>query len=109
MIDKEYFKEIENTFFGNTIPADNTFVSDHFSTMLDLRGFIVSKGTICMNSYQVELMNHLFRICFNNDYIPSLFIKDIANISLYINEVRIIGVFPQFVKEEKVNFFINIF
>ena len=59
------------------------FIKEHYKHCLDLINPIVSDGNIIINEYQYNIMMHLFNLANSIEYIPTLFIKQIASLSSF--------------------------
>ena len=61
------------------------FIKEHYKHSLDLINPIVSDGNIIIHEYQYNRMMHLFNLSNSIEYIPTIFIKQIANLSSFKN------------------------
>ena len=61
------------------------FIKEHYKHSLELINPIVSDGNTIINEYQYNIMMHLFNLASSIEYIPSIFIKQIASLSLFKN------------------------
>ena len=59
------------------------FIKEHYKHSLELINPIVSDGNSIINEYQYNIMMHLFNLASSIEYIPSIFIKQIASLSLF--------------------------
>ncbi len=78
-------------------------IKEHFKYCLKLINPIMSEGKIQMNEFKYNIMMHLFNITNLIDYIPSLFIKQIAEISSF-NTFEVNGFFNEISKYKIRNF-----
>ena len=78
-------------------------IKEHFKYCLKLINPIMFEGKIQMNEFKYNIMMHLFNITNLIDYIPSIFIKQIAEISSF-NTFEVNGFFNEIAKYKCRNF-----
>ena len=96
---------IENNKNPHTINKD--FLKDHYKHFLKLLNPIIFKGQMVMNEYQYSLMVHLFNLCANIEYVPSVFIKQIAEMSSFTS-VELVGI-PKEIRSRKSTEFLSMY
>ena len=73
---------------------NNEFIKEHYKNCLQLISPIMSNGKIVIKEFQYNIIMHLFRLTLSLDYIPSVFIKQIAEMSSFTT-IEIEGFFAE--------------
>lgn len=93
------------TEYKNKNTNNKDFLKEHYKHFLKLLNPIVFKGQIVMNEFQYNLMMHLFTLCSQIRYVPSCFIKQIAEMSSFTT-IELVG-FPLPIKTQKSTEFLS--
>ena len=83
------------------------FLKEHYKKCLQLISPIMSNGKIIIKDFQYNIIMHLFRLTLNVDYIPSIFIKQIAEMSSFTT-IEIEGYFYE-LKSHKSSEFLSMY
>ena len=83
------------------------FIKEHFKKCLQLMSPLISNGKIILKEFQYNIIMHLFRLTLQIDYIPSAFIKQIAELSSFTN-IEIEGYFGE-LKSHKSSEFLSMY
>ena len=83
------------------------FLKDHYKKCLQLMSPLISNGKIIIKEFQYNIIMHLFRLTLQIDYIPSAFIKQIAELSSF-NSIEIEGYFGE-MKSHKSSEFLSMY
>ena len=83
------------------------FIKEHYKKCLQLISPIMSNGKIIIKEYQYNIIMHLFRLTLKIDYIPSVFIKQIAEMSTFTS-IEIEGFFGE-IKSHKNSEFLSLY
>jgi hypothetical protein len=81
------------------------FLKEHYKKCLQLISPIMSNGKIIIKEFQYNIIMHLFRLTLKVDYIPSVFIKQIAEMSSFTT-IEIEGYFGE-IKSHKSSEFLS--
>src|SRR5437870_3700251 len=93
MFENNHLRHLEkNIIESNKTTFNKKFLELHFSNILSLIDPLITDNSLIINEFQDNLLNHLFSLCFGIDYIPSIFIKKIAEISCSIHTLEYIGI-----------------
>ena len=85
----------------------NEFIKEHYKKCLQLISPIMNNGKIIIKEFQYNIIMHLFRLSLNIDYIPSVFIKQIAEMSSFTT-IEIEGFFAE-IKSHKSTEFLSMY
>ena len=85
----------------------NEFIKEHYTKCLQLISPIMYNGKIIIKEFQYNIIMHLFRLTLNIDYIPSIFIKQIAEMSSFTT-IEIEGFFAE-IKSHKSTEFLSMY
>ena len=96
----------ENSFHKNN-SKKNELIKEHYTNCLQLISPIMSNGKIIIKEFQYKIIMHLFRLTLNIDYIPSIFIKQIAEMSSFTT-IEIEGFFAE-IKSHKSTEFLSMY
>ena len=83
------------------------FLKVHYKKCLQLMSPLISNGKIIIKEFQYNIIMHLFRLTLQIDYIPSAFIKQIAELSSF-NSIEIEGYFGE-MKSHKSSEFLSMY
>ena len=83
------------------------FLKDHYKKCLQLMFPLISNGKIIIKEFQYNIIMHLFRLTLQIDYIPSAFIKQIAELSSFTS-IEIEGYFGE-MKSHKSSEFLTMY
>ena len=81
----------------------NEFIKEHYKNCLQLISPIMSNGKIVIKEFQYNIIMHLFRLTLNLDYIPSVFIKQIAEMSSFTT-IEVEGYFAELKSHKSTEF-----
>jgi hypothetical protein len=70
MFDSRFLKSFEKKIIEDKLNID--FIKNHYKSILQMINPIVIENKIILNDYQYKLMIHLFNICYQVEYVPSL-------------------------------------
>ena len=105
MLDNKCLKNFEKKIIEeNSQYLNKEFIQTHYKTLLQLANPIIIDKKIIMNDYQFKLMMHLFGLCNHIEYIPSFFIKEITEMSFYLQTIEIEGIFSECKSGRKTEF-----
>ena len=82
-------------------------IKEHYKKCLQLISPIMSNGEIIIKEFQYNVIMHLFRLTLKIDYIPSMFIKQIAEMSSFTT-IEIEGYFGE-IKSHKSSEFLSMY
>ena len=85
----------------------NEFIKEHYKKCLQLISPIMNNGKIIIKEFQYNIIMHLFRLSLNIDYIPSVFIKQMAELSSFTT-IEIEGFFAE-IKSHKSTEFLSMY
>ena len=83
------------------------FLKEHYKKCLQLISPIMLNGKIIIKEFQYNIIMHLFRLTLRTDYIPSVFIKQIAEMSSFTT-IEIEGYFSE-IKSHKSTEFLTMY
>ena len=89
------------------VSKGNEFIKEHYKRCLKLISPIMSNGKIIMKEFQFNIIMHLFRLVLSIDYIPSIFIRQIAEMSSFTT-IEVEGFFTE-VKTHKSTEFLSMY
>jgi hypothetical protein len=105
MVDHKHLKNFETRIIENNAQSLNKeFIKTHYKAILQMANPIIVDKKIILNGYQFKLMMHLFNICNHVSYIPSFFIKEIAEMSFYLQNLEVDGFFHELKSAKKTEF-----
>ena len=81
----------------------NEFIKEHYKNCLQLISPIMSNGKIVIKEFQYNIIMHLFRLTLSIDYIPSVFIKQIAEMSSFTT-IEVEGYFAELKSHKSTEF-----
>ncbi len=93
-MDYNYLRNLENKLIeDNQKWVNKQLLKLHYKKILELINPIIFDNKILiLDEFKDRLINHLFTLCYNIEYIPSVFVKFIAEISLYLNSLEWEGI-----------------
>ena len=83
------------------------FIKEHYKKCLQLISPIMLNGKIILKEFQYNIIMHLFRLTLGIDYIPSIFIKQIAEMSSFTS-IEVEGCFGE-IKSHKSTEFLSMY
>ena len=100
-------KAKEENFMPRKKSKYNDFIKEHYKKCLHLITPIMFNKKIVIKEFQYNIIMHLFRLTLNIDYIPSVFIKLIAEMSSFTT-IEIEGFFAE-IKSHKSTEFLSMY
>src|SRR5690349_13808322 len=105
MLDQKCLKNFKKRIIEeNSQHLNKEFIKTHYKALLQLVNPILVEKKIILNDYQFKSMMHLFGLCNHIEYIPSFFIKEIAEMSFYLQTIEIEGIFNECRSARKTEF-----
>ena len=108
-MDYNYLRKLENKFIeDNQKCVNKQLLKLHFQKILELiNPIIYDNKNLILDEFKDRLINHLFILCYNIEYIPSSFVKFIAEISLYLNTLEWEGILKDLMNYKSTEFLSN--
>ena len=102
---KEEKSTLKNTFTKKSKSYE--VLKEHYKKCLQLISPLMTNGKIIIKEFQYNIIMHLFRLTLKIDYIPSVFIKQIAEMGSF-STIEIEGYFDE-IKSHKSSEFLTMY